>query len=164
MGTAETGNATESAVLNALVQRGFDALLPFGEGHAFDLVVHIERHFLRIQCKNARERRGCLAFNSRTTDHGRGRLPYDGLADLFGVYAPPTRGIYLVPVCAAPAYISHLRTAPPLNSQRRGVRFAADYEIDRWTLAALVEVVVAGRCEPPGAAKPLALVPGASVS
>lgn len=106
MGTAETGNATEAAVLNAFVERGFDVLLPFGGGQAFDLVVHVDGQFLRIQCKTARQRGGCLAFNSRTTDHGRGRLPYDGLADLFGVFAPSTSGVYLVPVSAASTYIS----------------------------------------------------------
>jgi hypothetical protein len=161
MGTAETGNATEAAVLNAFVERGFDVLLPFGGGHAFDLVVHVDGRFLRVQCKTARQRGGCLAFNSRTTDHGRGRLPYDGLADLFGVFAASTSGVYLVPVRAASTYISHLRTEAPLNGQRRGVRFAADYDIDRWSAAALVEVVLAGRSEPAGDATPLALVSGA---
>ena len=164
MGTAATGNATEAAVLNAFVERGFDVLLPFGGGHAYDLAIHIEGRFLRVQCKTARERGGCLAFNSRTTDHGRGRLPYDGLAELFGVFAPSTKGVYLVPVRAAPAYISHLRTEPPRNSQKRGVRFAADYEIDRWSAPALVEVVLAGRCDPPVTATRLALVSAASVS
>ena len=119
MGTAATGNATESAVLNAFVERGYDVLLPFGGGHAYDLAIHIEGRFLRVQCKTARERGGCLAFNSRTTDHGKGRLPYDGLAELFGVFAPSTKGVYVVPVRAAPAYISH-QDRPPAIARNAG--------------------------------------------
>lgn len=34
-----------------------------------------------------------------------------------------------------------LRLDRPRNNQRRGIRFAADYAIDRWTPAALHELV-----------------------
>ena len=87
------------------------------------------------------------SFNSRTTDHGKGRRPYDGLADAFGVYAPWEAQVYLVPVREVTTYVLSLRTEPPLNNQRRRVRFAADYRIDRWSdarLRALARAVPAG--------------------
>jgi PD-(D/E)XK endonuclease len=90
--TATKGNAAEAAVLNAFVERDFDVLVPFGEGQPYDLVVHPPINtFLRVQCKTARQRDGCLVFNSRTTDHGRGRLTYVGVADIFGVYFAPSQ-------------------------------------------------------------------------
>lgn len=76
---------------------------------------------------------GCIAFNCRTTDHGRGRQSYLGLADLFGIYFPPNRGAYLVPVAAMPGFKGRLRLGPTRNNQRKGVRFAANFEIDRWS-------------------------------
>ena len=57
---------------------------------------------------------GCLLFNSRTTDHGKGRRPYDGLADAFGVYAPWEAQVYLVPVREVTTYVLSLRTEPLL--------------------------------------------------
>jgi hypothetical protein len=157
------GNVGEAAILNAFVQHGFQVLQPFGEGHPYDLVVHIEGVFVRVQCKLAWSRPGCLVFNAHATDHGRGQLSYVGRADLFGVYFPPNRGVYLVPVGDMRTE-GRLRLEPTRNNQKRRVRLAKDYEIGRWSNGTLVEVVVDGRSEPPGAATPLALVSGTSVS
>jgi hypothetical protein len=134
MKSAARGNAAEAAVLNGLVRLGFDCFVPFGSGHAYDLVVDVPGcGFLRIQCKRAWPLGGCLVFNSRSTDHGRGPQSYLGLADLFGVYFPPTGGVYLVPIDAVADFEGRLRLEPARNNQRKGVRFAEEFEIDRWT-------------------------------
>jgi hypothetical protein len=136
------GNLAEAAILNALVERDLGVLVPFGGGHPYDLVVHLTiDRFLRVQCKSARLLEGCVTFNSRTTDHGRGRRPYLGLADAFGVYFPPSRAVYLVPVCEVSTFQVRLRLQPARNNQRQGVRLAADYEIERWTFARLCKIV-----------------------
>ena len=128
-------------MLNAFVERDFDVLVPFGEGQPYDLVVHLQANaFLRVQCKTARQHDGCLVFNSRTTDHGRGRLTYVGVADIFGVYFAPSQSVYLVPILEVSSFVVRLRLEPTRNNQRRGIRLAADYEIDRWTVEALCEV------------------------
>ena len=155
MTTARKGNTTEAAVLNALVERDFAVLVPFGEGHPYDLVVHAEADcFLRVQCKTARVQNGCLRFNSRSTDHGRGPGSYVGLADIFGVYCPATGWVCLVPVGDVPRFEVLLRLEPARNNQRRGVRFAADYEIDRWSVESLRTLVSRSRT-----ASELALLP-----
>jgi hypothetical protein len=129
-------------VLAALVRRKFNVLVPFGEGQPYDLVVHLDGlTFLRIQCKTAWLVGGCLIFNSRTTDHGRGPQSYAGHADIFAVYFPPQQAVYLVPLDAVAETKGRLRLVPPRNNQRRGIRLAADYEIDRWTADSLREIV-----------------------
>jgi hypothetical protein len=139
--TALKGNSTEAAVLQALVERDLAVLLPFGEGHPYDLVVQVaEATFLRIQCKTARVLNGCLRFNSRSTDHGNGPGSYAGLADIFGVYCPPTEAVYLVPVQDVPRFEVFLRLEPARNNQQIGVRYACDYEIKQWTRKALAAV------------------------
>jgi PD-(D/E)XK endonuclease len=133
--TALKGNTTEAAVLSALVQRDIAVLLPFGEGHPYDLVIQVaDASFLRVQCKTARVLNECLRFNSRSTDHGRGPGSYVGLADVFGVYCPHLGSVFLVPVADVPRFEVFLRLEPARNNQRRRVRFAADYAIDRWTV------------------------------
>jgi hypothetical protein len=59
---------------------------------------------------------------------------YLGRADVFAAYFAPTRSIYLVPVVEATSFAVRLRLLPTLNNQRRRVRLAADYEIERWTV------------------------------
>jgi hypothetical protein len=131
--TAARGNRGEAAVLNALIDHGFDVLVPFGEGHPYDLVVDLGCEFLKVQCKTAWPKGGCLVFNTHATDHGHGALPYHGLADVFGVYSPSPAAVYLVPVCEVSHWEGRLRLTPTRNNQRRRVRLAADYEIGRWT-------------------------------
>jgi len=134
MTTALKGNTTEAAVLSSLVRRDLAVLIPFGEGHPYDLVVQVsDGRFLRIQCKTARVYKGCVVFNSRSTDHGRGQGTYLGLAELFGVYCPTTTRVYLVPVSEVPTSSVYLRLTPALNNQRLKIRYAAEYDIDGWT-------------------------------
>ena len=125
-------------MLNAFVERGLAVLVPFGGGHPYDLALHVGgAAFLRIQCKTAWLRGRCLVFNSHSTDHGRGQVSYVGLADAFGIYAPATRAVYLVPVEGVGSSEGRLRLTPTLNNQRKRIRFAADYEIGAWTIDGL---------------------------
>lgn len=140
MGSATRGNAAEAAVLHALVKRGLDVFVPFGSGHPFDLAVYVpEAGFLRVQCKRGWALRGCVVFNAYSTDHGSGPHGYAGLADLFGVYFPPSDEVFLAPIDAVGAR-GRLRLEPPRNNQRKRIRLAADFEIGTWTDRRLARV------------------------
>ena len=163
METCARGNATEATVLKALVEREVNVLVPFGEGHPFDLVAFFPpTSILRIQCKTARVKGECVIFNSRSTDHGNGAGHYRGLADVFGVYCPEIDRVYLVPVRDVPTGGPYLRLYPTRNNQRRRVRFAADFEIDHWSDADLRALAANADGGPPGQAefRPVAMVSG----
>jgi hypothetical protein len=83
-----------------------------------------------------------MTFNTRTTDHGRGRLSYCGSADIFGVYFPPTKDVYLVPLEAVAPTAGWLRLDPPRNNQKKRIRMASDFEIGRWSAESLHDVLV----------------------
>jgi hypothetical protein len=148
METAARGNAAEAAVLSAFVQRGYEVLVPFGGGQPYDLVVELGNSMLRVQCKRAWLAGGCLVFNSRGTDHGRGRRSYRGLADIFGVYFDDTETVYLVPIDEVADSKGWLRVEPTRNNQKRRVRLAADFAIDGWTREGLCEVAAKGQATP----------------
>jgi len=129
-------------ILAALVSSGYQVLIPFGEGHPFDLVIDLGGSaFARVQCKTAWPVGGCLVFNCRSTDHGRGPQSYKGRADIFGIYFPPLRSVYLVPIDGVAEFEGRLRLDPPRNNQRKGIRFASDFEIDRWSADSLRALV-----------------------
>lgn len=144
--SAARGNAAEAAILAALIEHGYYVLLPFGDGQPYDLAVDLGDSLLRVQCKRAWRRGGCMIFNSRSTDHGRGPQSYEGRADAFGVYFPPADKVHIVPLDEVGMGKACLRLEPTRNNQRRGIRMAVDFEIDRWTperLAALVPAATA---------------------
>jgi hypothetical protein len=139
--TATKGNEGEAMILAALIERGFDVAVPFGGGQPYDLIIDLGGFdLLKVQCKTGWEDKNCISFNTRSTDHGQGRRPYTGLAHIFGVYFPPKRSVYLVPLDALGGFRGYLRLAPARNNQQRKVRFAADFEIDRWSAEQLLNV------------------------
>ena len=54
---------------------------------------------------------------------------YQGQVDLFAVYCRQTQGVYLVPSELLPLDRAYLRVDPPVNGQRKRIRFAKDFEI-----------------------------------
>lgn len=140
MRKATSGNAGEAAVMSAFLDLGLDVLVPFGSGQGFDLVVYLGGdRFLRVQCKTAWQRGGCLIFNSLKTDHG-GDRTYHGVADVFGVYFPPTKRVYFVPLSDVASSEGRLRLEPARNNQRRRIRMASDFESSRWSLSGLLAI------------------------
>jgi hypothetical protein len=130
--TIGRGNANEAAVLKAFVEAGWHVWTPFGDAAPYDLVVGWGDDFLRVQCKSGRVRHGCLIFNAYSTDHGKGRRGYVGRADVFGVSAPELKSVYVIPVGAVPGSKPSLRLKPAANNQKKGIRPAAAYAVERW--------------------------------
>ena len=132
MDTIRRGNAAEAAVLNALIRADLFVLVPFGEGCPYDLLVDTGTHTVRVQVKCARVRDDCVVFNSCGTDHGRGRMNYEGRADVFGVYTPQLDRVFIVPVAGSANFQVSLRLAPTRNNQQRFVKYASDYAVEDW--------------------------------
>lgn len=143
--TQQKGLMGETAVLNRLVQLGYEVLVPWNRSLGYDLAYLIEeeeRHFgffvsrkvevIRVQCKFASlsKDRAYLIFNTAAaTEWGRKTHNYHGLAELFGIYSPDTGKVYMVPV-AETGKGSHmfLRLIAPKNNQEKNIKWAVNYE------------------------------------
>ena len=133
MSTIARGNAAEAAVLKVLTGAGIHVLVPFGDGLPFDLAgVLPDGSLFRLQVKSGRITKGCVEFNSCSTDHGNGRRHYRGRADYIAVYASVLDRVFMVPVDDCPSYRGYLRLNAPRNNQRRRVRLADDYAFEAW--------------------------------
>lgn len=139
----DIGDRTTLAVMLALRAAGLAVLLPFGENTRYDLVVDDGNHLARVQCKTGRLRGGAVRFAvcscyGHHLQPGESRRDYQGQVDLFGVHCPDTAAVYLVPIEDLQVRVqAALRVDPTRNKQRRGIRFAADYEIGRVTVRCL---------------------------
>lgn len=144
--TQQRGLEAETAILNRLVQLGFEVLHPWNRSLGYDLAYLVEkeeRHFgfftfktlelVRVQCKLARLSKdgAYLTFNTATAaEWGRKKHGYHGKAEQFGAYSPDTGKVYIVPVAeTGKGSEMRLRLTPSRNNQERYVKWAADYEI-----------------------------------
>jgi hypothetical protein len=127
------GDIAEAAVLPALTAAGLLVLTPFGRFGPYDLVAKtMPGAFVRIQVKSGRLRGGCVEFNCRATDHGRGPGSYAGRADVFAIHVHETGDQYVVPMEEALASKMYLRVVPAANS----IRPAARYRLADWAAVA----------------------------
>jgi hypothetical protein len=126
--TLQTGLISHTAVLNRLIQLGFEVLLPWAdhlsydlaylvteEHHHFGFFMHQETHLVRVQVKTAwlSKDKTCLEFNTSTVSvRKRGvnkKSGYKGKAEYFAVYSPDTNKIYMLPVSETAKYNMSLR-------------------------------------------------------
>jgi hypothetical protein len=139
----DVGERSTLSIMNALQECGYALYLPFGENTRCDLIVERTGELTRIQCKTGRLRDGAIRF-AVCSCYGHHRNPetarrgYEGQVDFFAVYCPETTRVYLIPIVdVALKAAAYLRVHAPRNNQRRGIRFAADYEIARVTTEGL---------------------------
>ncbi len=126
--TSQKGLISHTAVLNRLVQLGFEVLLPWADHLGYDLAyfvteehqnfgffVHRESYLVRIQVKTAWPSKDgtCLEFNTSTVSvRKRGnnkKSGYKGKAEYFAVYSPDTGKVYMVAVDEATEHNMSLR-------------------------------------------------------
>lgn len=135
------GDVAQAQVLAALLGQGKRVLMPFGDNCRYDLVVEENGRFSRIQCKTGRITRGAVVFAVASSQYHRGgkRQSYQGQIDAFGVFCPDNDKTYIIPIVDLPLVReAKLRLASPGNSQLKGIRWAARYEV-RSPIAQLVE-------------------------
>jgi hypothetical protein len=128
----DIGLRSEVALTHIFVQLGYAVFLPVGHNHRFDLIVEARGQFLRVQCKTGRLRDGVVRFNTVSVRSNRRdvlRRSYAGEVDAFAVWCPQNGKSYFVPVGDLASGIATLRVLPAANNQRRGVRWAKDYEL-----------------------------------
>lgn len=129
MNTSSVGGKTEGIVLAALLRAGKRILLPFGDGHRYDLAMDDGGKLVRVQCKTGVYRSGSIVWNTNSHRRDHTRMGYRGDADLFGIYCPTTDKVYLVPVDEVGENEGRLRVEPSRNNQEKRVRWARDYEV-----------------------------------
>ena len=122
------GARTEGAVASALA-RQFDVYMPlYSVNGRVDLVYDRAGQLVRVQCKTARVVKTALYFQTPSNTNNC-PLGYEGQIDEFGVYAPATNMVYLVPIADVPTRGCTLRIEQPRNGQAANIRWAKDYEL-----------------------------------
>ena len=120
-GTSQRGLMSHTAILNRLVQLGYEVLLPWADHLGYDLAyyvteehrnfgffVHHEARLVRIQCKTGELEKGgsCFAFKTVSISPGKRsnlKRTYVGKAEYFAVYLPDNGKVYMIAVDEAPS-------------------------------------------------------------
>jgi hypothetical protein len=134
--TKSIGEISEAIVMAEFLKAGFPILLPFGDNRRYDMVVDVSGSFLRVQCKTASVHRGgaIIRFNARSTNPPERSCltSYRNQADLFAVYAPHTKQVYVLPVDECGEVGVWLRLTPAKNNQHLKVRLAEECTLAAW--------------------------------
>ncbi|MGC2655775.1 MAG: group I intron-associated PD-(D/E)XK endonuclease [Mycobacterium sp.] len=96
--TTAIGSKTAGIVLVALLQAGQRPLLPFGDGHPYDIAFDDGGRLKPVQCKTGRLIKGAVCFPTSIRWRNSKYRSYRGDINYFGVYCPDAPRVYLVPV------------------------------------------------------------------
>jgi hypothetical protein len=132
----DIGLRSETAILAAFVDRGFEVWVPWGVNHRYDMLLDVRGRLLRVQCKTGRLRSGAVLFSARSVRCNTKQIitrDYVGEVDFFAVYCPETSGIYVVPCDETTRSTIALRLEPTANCQSKRIRWAADYALERFS-------------------------------
>ncbi|MDQ7024069.1 MAG: group I intron-associated PD-(D/E)XK endonuclease [Anaerolineae bacterium] len=126
----QIGDISEAKLKAHFIERGYVVLEPANNGLRYDFVIEQNGRFQRIQAKTARlvDDEYILFSTSSKDSSTNGDVDYRGDIDLFAVYCPDNDIYYLMGVDAAPTSKCFLRVVPTKNNQRKGIRWAEDYE------------------------------------
>ena len=144
--TQDAGLIGQTAVLNRLVQLGYEVLMPWADFLGYDLAYLVDKeetHFgffnfrtvevVRVQCKVAwlSKDGSYIAFNThKLTNRLTKKASYHGIAEWFGVHSPDTGKVYMVAVSeSGKGSEMKLRLYPTKNNQEKNVNWAKDYEL-----------------------------------
>ena len=126
---SEIGAAAERELAHALSCLGYDIYVPMFMPHSrIDFIAAQGAETVRVQVKSARLVGDAVVFHTCSYTGNQARR-YEGEVDAFGVYSPDLGTCCLVSNTDLSTRGCYLRTAPPRNNQRKGIRWARDYLI-----------------------------------
>ena len=131
----DVGQRSETAILAAFVDRGFEVWLPWGTNHRSDMLLGLGERVLRIQCKTGQLRNGAVVFRPQSVRSNRKQSltrNYIGEVDYYAVYCPGTTRVYMVPCDETTRSCVALRIRPTANRQAKRVRWAVDYALEQF--------------------------------
>lgn len=133
--TKQKGNITELECLLAFVKQGYKVSIPYGEDCRYDLVVDIDNHLYRIQCKTSHaldNPEDGFKFKTKsvviTTRGAKENLYNENEIDYFATMYEGK--CYLVPVNEC-GHEKTLRFRYPANGQKKSIALAVNYEMEK---------------------------------
>src|SRR5215210_684877 len=132
--TIYKGNSSEAVVLAAYIQAGFLVSLPFGGGAAYDLIVDTSARLIKVQVKTGTLQTGCIVYNARRhrgSKYNTFSSYKEGELDVFAVWCPGNKQLYVIPAGHPYTVQGRLRVAETINFQRKKIRWARDYSWEK---------------------------------
>lgn len=130
----QKGNINELECILAFTKLGYKVSIPYGEDCRYDLIVDINNHLYRIQCKSSQplsNPEDGFKFKTKSvvvTTHGTKESQYD--ENEIDYFATVYEGkCYLVPVNECKNEKT-LRFHYPKNGQKKGISLAVNYNLE----------------------------------
>jgi hypothetical protein len=127
--TKQLGDIAEAAIMADVLRRGYRVLLPYGEDWPFDLMVLRNGIYERVQCKYGRSDGRVLVAKCDSTNNWSVIRYTKATIDVLAVWDSTTGRCFYIPAeeLGDGRRSINLRTAPTLNNQVLGIRWAETY-------------------------------------
>lgn len=122
------GEKSTAQIIARMLAADKVVLMPFGDNQRYDIVVDEDGKLIRVQCKTACFKGEYFVFSTCSTNWNTKRIRgYKGEADLFLVYEPVGKEIYVFNVNKCPDKLCTVRFGKTRNGQSKGIRVAKEH-------------------------------------
>lgn len=130
--TTDKGDIGVAVVSADLIKKGLDVLHPISSTSPFDLVIHKNGTFRKVQVKYREEKKGGVKIGLTRAIIGGGKITKRKLrpdeVDIFAIYCPATNECYYIRRSDIPSAVElFLRIRPTKKKQTKGIRWASEY-------------------------------------
>ena len=134
MTTDQKGAIAEAAIALEALKLGIEVYRPIAEGGRYDMILVVDGQLLRVQCKWATRYGEVVVvrcYSNRRARTGLVRRLYSSdEIDAFAAYCVELDRCFFMPIGLFPTQEVRLRLSPARNNQRRGIRWADDFDFD----------------------------------
>lgn len=138
MNTVSIGDIGESLAIAKFTKEGLTVSKPLSNNARYDLIVEFNNKLYKVQVKTTNSiKEGKMTFATKTTNYTKGNWASNAYSkdevDIFFLYCVENEwcGLYYSIESATIPVELNIRTVPPKNGQKVGIRFAEEYAFDR---------------------------------
>jgi hypothetical protein len=128
--TKRKGDLGQSLIMAQIMLQGHKVAIPVGEDWRYDLIILKDGKLQRIQCKYVQSDGRFIRVPCRSSNNWSVKKYTSDEIDWIVVYDATTQKCYYVPATLLGAGRNELslRVTTPANGQKKGVRYAKDFE------------------------------------
>ncbi|MBI3241916.1 MAG: hypothetical protein HYZ49_06450 [Chloroflexi bacterium] len=134
--TSSIGQIGEVAVMQKLIEAGWQVLIPYGNSAPYDLVAEKDGRMIRLQIRTTHAKGNFISINCRAKNN---RVRFQpGQFEFLVVYELDSETAFVVPAVEVKGKaVFHIRLLPSRSGQVRGTHPAEEYR-ERWDKLGMV--------------------------
>lgn len=143
MNTKVIGDISTANIITQFLESKINVAIPFGDKDRYDLIIDISSKLYKVQCKTVQHDNDTIYIRAYSLTTKNGKIiknTYHGQIDFIAAFDNASKKVYLIDNNEIMKHGTvRLRLTKPKNNQKKGVRFAENFELNKVLCSLMVK-------------------------